>query len=155
MHLKSDVGGAMAELSIRDRQGRIMTPEGVPIALLGQASLVFQRLLYLRLLTAGSGLIDEMAPERTRDRYWYPSRFKKGIGPELLELIEADAPSPLMRSGSKPPSLFMLGGLFRGAGRYRTSELEEAVAELGTVETSLRSDLALEALSVWFTRILG
>ena len=117
--------------------------------------MVFQRLLYLRLLTAGNGLIDEMAPERTRDRYWYPSRFKKGIGPELLELIEADAPSPLQRTGSKPPSLFMLGGLFRGAGRYRTSELEGALAELGTVETALRGDLATEALSVWFTGILG
>ncbi len=149
------VAAAAAGLSVRDRHGRIMTPEGVPIALLGQASLVFQRLLYLRMLTAGNGLIDEMAPERTRDRYWYPSRFKKGIGPELLELIEADAPSPLLRSGSKPPSLFMLGGLFRGAGRYRTSELEAAVAELGTVETALRGDFAMEALSVWFTGILG
>jgi hypothetical protein len=149
------VAAASAGLSVRDRHGRIMTPEGVPIALLGQASLVFQRLLYLRMLTAGNGLIDEMAPERTRDRYWYPRRFKKGIGPELLELIEADAPSPLLRSGSKPPSLFMLGGLFRGAGRYRTSELEGAVAELGTVETALRGDFAMEALSVWFTGILG
>ena len=149
------LAAAAGGLPIRDRHGRIMTPEGVPIALLGQASLVFQRLLYLRLLTAGNGLIDEMAPERTRDRYWYPSRFKKGIGPKLLEMIEADAPSPLLRSGSKPPSLFMLGGLFRGAGRYRTSELEGAVAELGAVETALRGDLAMEALSVWFTSILG
>jgi hypothetical protein len=149
------VAAASAGLSVRDRHGRIMTPEGVPIALLGQASLVFQRLLYLRMLTAGNGLIDEMAPERTKYRYWYPRRFKEGIGPELLELIEADAPSPLLRSGSKPPSLFMLGGLFRGAGRYRTSELEGAVAELGTVETALRGDFAMEALSVWFTGILG
>lgn len=149
------IAAAAGGLSVRDRHGRTMTREGVLMALLGQASLVFQRLLYLRLLTAGNGLIDEMAPERTRDRYWYPRRFKEGIGPKLLELIEADAPSPLLRPGSKLPSLFMLGGLFRGAGRYRTSELEGAVAELGAVETALRGDLAMEALSVWFAGILG
>ncbi len=148
------VAAAAGGLPIRDRHGRIMTPKGVPIVLLSQASLVFQRLLYLRILTAGNGLIDDMAPERTSDRYWYPSRFKKEIGPKLLELIEVDAPSPLIRSGSKPPSLFTLGGLFRGAGRYRTSELERALAELGSVETALRGDLAMEALSVWFTGIL-
>ncbi len=142
-------------LPVRDRHGKIMTSSGVPMALFGQASLVFQRLLYLRLLTAGNGLVDEMAPERTSDRYWYPRRFKDGIGPKLVELIEADGPSPLQRSGSKPPSLFVLGGLFRGAGRYRSSELEGALAELGTVETALRGDLAMEALSVWFTGILG
>jgi hypothetical protein len=49
----------------------------------------------------------------------------------------------------------MLGGLFRGAGRYRTSELERVLAELGSVETALRGDLAMEALSVWFTGILS
>jgi len=124
------VAAAAGGLPIRDRHGRIMTPKGVPIVLLSQASLVFQRLLYLRILTAGNGLIDDMAPERTSDRYWYPSRFKKEIGPKLLELIEVDAPSPLIRSG------------------------ERALAELGSVETALRGDLAMEALSVWFTGIL-
>ena len=149
------ITAAAAGLPIRDRHGKIMTSDGVSIALLGQGSLVFQRLLYLRLLATENGLVDEMAPEQTRDRYWYPSQFTNGIGPKLVELLEADAPSPLIRSGSKPPSLFMLGGLFRGAGRYRTSELERAIAELGSVETALRGDLAMEALSVWFTGILG
>jgi hypothetical protein len=149
------ITAAAGGLPVRDRHGKIMTSDGVPIAVLGQGSLVFQRLLYLRLLATENGLVEEMAPERTGDRYWYPSQFKKGIGPKLVELLEADAPSPLIRSGSKPPSLFMLGGLFRGAGRYRTSELERALAELGTVETALRGDLAVEALSVWFTGILG
>jgi len=149
------ITAAAAGLPVRDRHGKIMTSDGVPIAVFGQGSLVFQRLLYLRLMATENGFVDEMAPERTGDRYWYPSQFKNGIGPKLVELLEADAPSPLIRSGSKPPSLFMLGGLFRGAGRYRTSELERALAELGTVETALRGDLAVEALSVWFTSILG
>ncbi|MBD3871376.1 MAG: hypothetical protein IFK91_00465 [Acidobacteria bacterium] len=149
------ITAAAAGLPVRDRHGKIMTSDGVPIAVFGQGSLVFQRLLYLRLMATENGFVDEMAPERTDDRYWYPSQFKNGIGPKLVELLEADAPSPLIRSGSKPPSLFMLGGLFRGAGRYRTSELERALAELGTVETALRGDLAVEALSVWFTSILG
>jgi len=148
------ITAAAAGLPVRDRHGKIMTSDGVPIAVFGQGSLVFQRLLYLRLMATENGFVDEMAPERTGDRYWYPSQFKNGIGPKLVELLEADAPSPLIRSGSKPPSLFMLGGLFRGAGRYRTSELERALAELGTVETALRGDLAVEALSVWFTGIL-
>jgi len=149
------ITAAAAGLPVRDRHGKIMTSDGVPIAVFGQGSLVFQRLLYLRLMATENGFVDEMAPERTGDRYWYPSQFKNGIGPKLVELLEADAPSPLIRSGSKPPSLFMLGGLFRGAGRYRASELERALAELGTVETALRGDLAVEALSVWFTSILG
>jgi hypothetical protein len=148
------ITAAAGGLPVRDRHGKIMNSDGVPMALLGQGSLVFQRLLYLRLLAAENGLVDEMAPERTGDRYWYPRQFKNGIGSKLVELLEADAPSPLIRSGSKPPSLFMLGGLFRGAGRYRTSELERALAELGSVETALRGDLAMEALSVWFTGIL-
>jgi hypothetical protein len=149
------ITAAASGLPVRDRHGKIMTSDGVPIVLLGQGSLVFQRLLYLRLLAAENGLVEEMAPERTSDRYWYPRQFKNGIGSKLVELLEADAPSPLIRSGTKPPSLFVLGGLFRGAGHYRTSELERALAELGSVETALRGDLAVEALSVWFTGILG
>jgi hypothetical protein len=148
------VAAAEVDIPVRDRRGQAMNPDRVALALVGQASMVFQQLLYLRLFAAESGFADQMAPERTSDKYWYPGQFQKGFGPKLLKLVEADAPSPLKRPGSKPLSLFVLGGLFKGAGRYGDDELVEALADLGRVETALRGDMATEALSVWFSNIL-
>ena len=111
-------------------------------------------LLYLRLLAEENGLADQMAAERTRDNYWYPRQFKNGFGPQFLELVEADAPSPLKWPGLKPLTLFVLGGLFKGAGQYGNDDLLNALAELGRVETAIRGDMATEALTVWFSKIL-
>jgi len=148
------VAAAEVDIPVRDRQGQVMNSDRVALALLGQASTVFQQLLYLRLLAAENGLAGEMAPDRTRDNYWYPRQFKNGIGPRIIEVVEADGPSPIKRAGSKPPSMFALGGLFKGAGRYSNEELSEALADLGGVETALRGEMATEALSVWFSKIL-
>ncbi len=148
------VGAAEAGIAVRDRQGRVMNQDRVARALLGQASTVFQQLLYLRLLAAENGFAEEMEPKRTSDRFWYPSKFKKGFGPHLLELVEADAPSPL-KAGSKSLSLFALGGLFKGAGRYGDDDLLNAIADLGRVETALRGDMPTEALTVWFSKYLN
>jgi hypothetical protein len=148
------VAAAEGGVPVRDRQGRVMNPDRVALALVGQASTVFQQLLYLRLFAAENGIVDQMAPERTSHNYWYPREFKNGLGPHLVELLEADAPSPIRPAGSKTMSLFALGGLFKGAGRYTNDALSTALADLGRVETALRGEMATEALTVWFSKIL-
>jgi hypothetical protein len=148
------VSAAEVDIPVRDWRGQVMSPASLALVLVNQASTMFQQLLYLRLFAAENGFADQMAPERTRDNYWYPKQFQKGFGPKLLELIKADAPSPLERPGSKPLTLFVLGGLFKGAGRYGNDDLENALADLGRVETALRGEMATEALTVWFLKIL-
>jgi hypothetical protein len=143
-----------AGIQVRDRQGRTVTAQGAPYILFGQVSSILQNLLYLRRLAAEHGLLDAMAPENTRDDYWYPRQFKKGLGPKLLEFIDSDAPSPVQRPGGKGPTLFILGQLFTGAGRFADDDLVRALAELGRVETALRGDMPREALSVWLASFL-
>jgi hypothetical protein len=96
-----------------------------------------------------------MAPARTGADYWYPRSFSKGIGPQLASLLEAEAPSPLVRAGAKPPTMFRLAGLFKGAGRYSDDELVRALAEVGEVEASLRGGLGAEALTVWLAGFIA
>lgn len=148
------VAAAEVDIPVRDWRGQVMRPASVALVLVGQASTMFQQLLYLRLLAEENGFADQMAPERTRDSFWYPRQFQKGFGPKLLKLVEADAPSPLMRPGAKPLTLFALGGLFKGAGRYGNEDLSKALAELGRVEAAIRGDMGTEALTVWFSKIL-
>ena len=143
-----------AGIPVRDRQGRAVTAQGAPHVLFGQVSSILQNLLYLRRLAAEHGLLDAMAPDTTGDDFWYPRKFKNGLGPELLKLIEADAPSPLQRPRGKGPTLFILGQLFKGAGRFSDDDLIRPLAELGRVETALRGDMPREALSVWLTSFL-
>jgi hypothetical protein len=143
-----------AGIQVRDRQGRTVTAQGAPYVLFGQVSSILQNLLYLRRLAAEHGFLDEMEPDRTRDDFWYPKKFKNGLGPKLVDLIGSDAPSPLQRPGGKGPTLFVLGRLFRGSGRYTDDDLVSALAELGRVETALRGDMPREVLSVWLTSFL-
>jgi hypothetical protein len=143
-----------AGIPVRDRQGRTVAAQGAPYVLFGQVSSILQNLLYLRRLAAVNGLLDAMAPDKTRDDYWYPRKFKNGLGPKLLELVESDAPSPLQRPGGKGPTLFVLGQLFKGAGRFSDDDLVGALSELGPVETALRGDMPREAISVWLTSFL-
>jgi len=148
------IAASDAGIQVRDRQGRTVTAQSAPYVLFGQVSSILQNLLYLRRVAAGHGLLDAMAPEETRDSLWYPRSFKNDLGPRLLELIESDAPSPLKRSGGKGPTLFVLGQLFKGAGRYSDHDLVQPLAELGRVEAALRGDMPHEALSVWLTSFL-
>jgi len=143
-----------AGIQVRDRQGRTVTSKGVPQLIFSQISALFQNLLFLRRLAAGNGFLGEMAPERTRDDRWYPRKFKNGLGPTLLELIKGARPSPIHGAGGRAPTLFVLGKLFRGAGRYTDDDLIDALADLGSVEAALRGEMAAEALSVWITSIL-
>ena len=148
------LAAADAGIQVRDRQGRTVSAKGVPQVLFSQISTMLQNLLYLRRLAAGNGLCEEMASDRTRADSWYPRRFKNGLGPKLLELMKADAPSPILSAGGRAPSLFVLGKLFKGAGHYEDDDLIDALADLGSVETALRGDMAAEALSVWITSVL-
>lgn len=148
------LAAADAGIQVRDHQGRTVSSKGVLQIVFSQVSALLLNLLYLRRLAAEHGLLDEMAPERTRGDAWYPRRFKNALGPQVMELVTADAPSPLVDSGRRAPTPFQLGKLFKGAGRYPDADLVEAVADLGGVETALRGDLAREALSVWLTSFL-
>jgi len=143
-----------AGIPVRDRQGRAVTANGAPHVLLSQVASIVQNLLYLRRLAAEHGLVEEMATAKTRDDFWYPRKFKDNLGPKLLELIKADAPSPIQRSGGKAPTLFALGRLFKGTARFSDDDLLRALGEAGAVEAALRGEMASEALSVWLTSFL-
>jgi hypothetical protein len=143
-----------AGIQVRDRHGRPVTAKGAPHVLFSQVASILQNLLYLRRLAAEHGLLGEMSTDKTRDDFWYPRRFKNGLGPKIVELVKADAPSPIQRAGAKAPTLFVLGRLFKGAGRYSDEDLVQALAGMGAVETALRGDMATEALSVWITSTL-
>lgn len=148
------ISATEAGIPVRDRQGRAVTADGAMFILFGQVASILQNLLYLRRLTAKHGLLEEMAPDKTGENLWYPKRFKNGLGPKIVELLKADAPSPIQRA-KKAPSVFVLGGLFKGAGRYSDEDLVHALAKAGAVETALRGDMAQEALSVWIASILN
>ena len=143
-----------AGIQVRDRQGRPVTAKGAPHVLFSQVGSILQNLLYLRRLAAEHGLLGEMSTDKTRDDFWYPRRFKNGLGPKIVALVKADAPSPIQRAGGKAPTLFALGRLFKGAGHYSDEDLVQALAGLGAVETALRGDMAAEALSVWIASVL-
>jgi len=134
-----------AGIQVRDRQGQPVTAKGAPHVLFSQVASILQNLLYLRRLAAEHGLLGEMSTDKTRDDFWYPRRFKNGLGPKIVELVKA---------GGKAPTLFVLGRLFKGAGRYSDGDLVQALAGMGAVETALRGDMATEALSVWITSTL-
>jgi hypothetical protein len=148
------LAAADAGIQVRDRQGRSVTSKGVPQRVFSQVSALLQNFLYLRRLAAQHGLLDEMAPERTGDDFWYPRVFKNGLGPRILEMVKTDGPSPLHGGRGRPPSLFALGGQFKGAGLYSDDDLVTALADLGAVETALRGDMPKEALTVWITSFL-
>jgi len=147
------IAAAESGIQVRDRQGRTVTAKGAPQILFGQVASILQNLLYLRRLAAEHGLLGEMSTDKTRDDFWYPRRFKNGLGPKIVELVKADAPSPIQRAGGKTPTLFTLGQLFKGAGHYSDEDLVQAIAGVGAVETALRGDMAAEALSVWIVSV--
>jgi len=85
-----------AGIQVRDRQGRPVTAKGAPHALFSQVASILQNLLYLRRLSAEHGLLGEMSTDKTRDDFWYPRRFKNGLGPKIVELVkEGEGADPL------------------------------------------------------------
>lgn len=149
------IGAAEGGISVRDWGGKILRPDALPFVLVSMVSTILQQMLYLRRLVADQGLEREMTPSRTADSRWYGARFKNDLGPDLLRHLEADAPSPLVRTGAKKPTPWSLANLFRGAGLYTDEELMKALASFGRVEFALRGNLGIEAASVWLAGILS
>lgn len=143
-----------AGIPVRDWRGQLLSEDAVPILIAAQVGSILQQMLYLRRLVVRVGMERELAPERTDQPKWYPYQFKNGIGPALMEHLKNDAPSPIF-GARKPPTLFTLGQLFRGASRYRDEELVGTLADFGEVEAGLRGKMPFEMLSVWLTRSLG
>lgn len=144
-----------AGIQVRDWRGQALNSDSLPIVIASQVGALLQQMLYLRRMVVRMGMEAEMAPERTAEPKWYPYRFKSAAGPALMEALEADAPSPIIRPGRKPPSLFIVGQLFKGAGAYTDAELVDAIAGFGRMEADLRGDMATEALSFWLSSALG
>jgi DNA polymerase III delta subunit len=140
---------------VRDWRGQLLTEDNVPFMIAAQVGSLCQQMLYLRRLAVRSGMERELAPERTKEPKWYPYRFKNGMGPDLLEHLKTDAPSPMFGSGRKPPTLFSLGQVVKGASRWTDDELVDALAEFGEMEAGLRGTMSTPGLSVWLTRALG
>jgi hypothetical protein len=148
------LAAADGNLLVRDRSGSPVRPDALPQIVLATASAALQQLLYLRQVVARLGLAEELAPERTAESWWYPRHFSKKIAPTIIAELEAQAPSPLMRPGSSSPSPFRLGGLFKGASRYRDDELVAAVAAVGPVEIAVRGGMASNAVASWLTEFV-
>lgn len=141
-------------LAVRDWQGRRVDSGGLPIVLFGQVFSLLTKLLYLVETAAAAGLAAELAPARTGAAGWYGRVFKSRLGPALLALLEARAPNPLL-ARSKGPSLWHLGRLAPGVGRYRRCELVAALATGGRVEADLRSAMDVDSLTAWLVRSIG
>lgn len=148
------VAAAGTGVAVNDWQGRPVTPDRLGSVLCAQVSNLLIEMLYLRRVAAAAGLASDMAPERTVDSGWYRRVFSPRIAPRLGELIAGDGPTPLHRKG-KPPSKWVLGQLFQGAGRYDDSQLTAALATAGEVELDQRGSVGLEALAAWIARTMG
>ncbi len=144
-----------AGVPVRNWQGQLMAEDNALIAIAAQVGSLCRQMLYLRRLAVRVGMEHELAPERTAEPKWYPYRFKNQVGPDLLEHLKTDAPSPMIETGKGPPSLFNLGTIFRGASRWRDDDLVDALAGFGEMEAGLRGTMSSQGLSVWLTRALG
>ena len=96
---------------------------------------------------AREGSAEPQASERAGE-HAKARRLPLGIEPEGMRMGVGIAMLGLLLT------LFVLGGLFKGAGQYANDDLLNALAELGQVETAIRGDMATEALTVWFSKIL-
>jgi hypothetical protein len=143
-----------AGIAVRDWKGQLMKEENVPFVIGSQIGSLCRQMLYLRRVAVRFGMADELDPGRTGESKWYPYRFKSRVGPALLEHLKSDAPSPIIGPGRRPPSLFALGNLFKGASRWGDDELVDALAEFGGMETGLRGKMPIEKLSVWVARAM-
>jgi hypothetical protein len=146
---------AEAGIAVRDWRGQLMAADKIPYVIASQVGSLCQQLLYLRRIAFRFGMGDELDPGRTGEGKWYPYQFKNRIGPSFLEHLKSDAPSPMIAPGKRPPSLFLLGQLFKGASQWLDDELVDALAGFGGVESGLRGKMPTEELSAWLVRTLG
>ena len=148
------LAAAEAGIVVRDWRGQALGVQALPAVLLGQVCSLLQQLLYVRRTVAALGEIGELDPARTGRGDWYSRSFKGGgLGERILKLIDGDPASPY--AGKKNPSLWSLGRLAAGAGRYREEELVRALASAGRVEADLRREaVGVAAMTAWLTDAL-
>jgi hypothetical protein len=150
------VAAASSGAPINDWRGQRIEAGGFGPSLFGMVTNLQHQMLYLRRVCAAAGLEDEMSPETTAGNRWYARHFKDELAPKLLERIKEDAPSPLARPGSRPPTPFSLGSVFAGAGRYTEDELLAAIAHGAAVEAALRqSEGEFETMTSWIAAFIG
>jgi hypothetical protein len=148
------IAAAVAGVPVRDWRGQRLDSTALALILLGQVAQLLEQLLYLRRVALATGLGDELDPDRTAARGWYPSRFKRELGPVLVGHLRDDPEVPLGRDG-RMPSLWSLGNLFAAAGRYPDETLVSSLAVVGELDVQVRGPLALESVSAWLAEAMG
>lgn len=150
------VAAASAGAPVNTWQGQRVEPGGLGPILVGQVTSLLIQMCYLRQFAVSMGLESELSPAKTSRDGWYNRHFKPTLAPRLLPALKDDKPSPLFRPGAKPPSPFVLGAVFAGAGRYSSDELVDAITESSRVEVAIRGEgTPLEMPAVWFSGFIG
>ena len=150
------VAAAGAGAPVNDWRGQRVELKGLGPILVAQVTNLLIQMLYLRRIAETSGIGREMAPDLTNREGWYNKHFRSHIAPDFLATLKEDAPSPLIRSGAKPPTPFSLGAVFSGAGRYSDDDLISGLADGSKIETQIRQEgYLLEVLTVWLSACVG
>lgn len=143
---------ARRNIPVTDWSGQRLSDRDLAFRLFNLSADCWTRMLYLRQVAAAIGAEAELEPRRNTQRSWYSQTFKTRLAPALLRAIAADPGSPF--GGSKrAPKPWSLHLLFKGAGRYRDTELTDTLIAAASVEKKLRRPgEAIDALPAW---ILG
>ena len=143
--------------TIRDWRGKRLDEIGLALGLIGSIGRLLRQMLYLRRLAVREGGARDLDPKVNGQRRWYAGRFKKELGPMLVERIVSDPGSPFpMRSASAKPSLWRLSKIFRAAGRFPEPAIVRALARLQEVERASRGRTGkLEAITAWLAELSG
>ncbi len=142
---------------VRDWRGKRVDETGLALGLIGNVGRLLRQMLYLRKIAAEEGLMRDLDPAVNGQRRWYPGRFKKELGPMLVERIVSDPGSPFpLRSASAKPSVWHLGRVFRAAGRFPEPALVRTLGRLKEAERLSRGRTAkLEAVTAWLAELAG
>ncbi len=139
------VAAAAGGVEVSDWRGRRLAGSAFAGTLAATVAGVLVQALYLRRVAAANGLERELDRRRVAERGWYPRRFKRELGPRLLEAIREDPGAPWDR----PPTLWRLSRLFRAAAALPEAAVVRALAEADRVEAACRGDRWPEALTRW------
>jgi len=132
-------------IPVRNWQGKPVDATAATFMITGHVLGLVTDMLVLRRILTAAGKEQELDPRRTGNRSWYSRHFKTGLGPWLLERLDAGT----WGTTRKRPGVWSLSNLVKGAALYRDEELIEALAGSGGLEERLRSRMAVEALSAW------
>ncbi len=148
------IGAAAAGSAVHDWQGRVVSADQMGAILCGQIANLLVQMLDVRRTAVAAGLRAQLDESRTGADRWYQRVFSSEIAPVVIGHLEDGGPTPLAKKG-KPPTVWTLGQLFRGASLYSDDELVDALVACGEVEAAQRGMLKLEALSAWIVSAIG